>query len=78
MNTLRKAMEWLFCFSTVNLMFGCLLFKKFKKFNESCSLSKAARMSSTYLKIKFRFVKIIFIKPLRFVKAHEDVSKDRS
>ena len=37
-------------FSTVNLMLGCLLFKKFKKFNESCSLSKAARMSSTYLK----------------------------
>ena len=31
-------------------MFGCLLFKTFKKFNESCSLSKAARMSSTYLK----------------------------
>ena len=32
MNTSRKAMEWLFCFSIVNLMFGCLLFKKFKKF----------------------------------------------
>ena len=50
MNTSRKAMEWLICFSIVNLMLGCLLFKKFKKFNESCSLSKAARMSSTYLK----------------------------
>ena len=75
MNTSTKAMEWLFCFSKVNLMFGCLLFKKI---NESCSLSKAARMSSTYLIIKFRFVKVIFIKPLRFVKAHEDVSKDRS
>ena len=24
MNTSRKAMEWLFCFSIVNLMFGCL------------------------------------------------------
>ena len=35
-------------------MLGCLLFKKFKKINESCSLPKAARMSSTYLKIKFR------------------------
>ena len=23
-------MEWLFCFSIVNLMIGCLLFKKFK------------------------------------------------
>ena len=28
-------------------MWGCLLFKKI---NESCSLSKAARMLSTYLK----------------------------
>ena len=27
-------MEWLICFSLVNLMLGCLLFKKFKKFNE--------------------------------------------
>ena len=31
-------------------MLGCLLFKKLKKFNESCSLSKAAKMSSKYLK----------------------------
>ena len=30
----------------MNLMLGCLLFKKF---NESCSLSKAARILSTYL-----------------------------
>ena len=59
MNTSRKAMEWLICFSIVNLMLGCLLFKTFKKFNESCSLSKAARMSSTYLKIKVRFVQIV-------------------
>ena len=50
MNTSRKAMEWLVCFSIVNLILGCLLFKKLKKFKESCSLSKAARMSSTYLK----------------------------
>ena len=50
MNTLRKAMEWLTCLSIVHLMLGCLLIKKFKKFNESCSLSKAARMSSTCLK----------------------------
>ena len=49
-NTSRKAMEWLICFSIVNLMLECLLFKKFKKFNESCSLSKATRMSSAYLK----------------------------
>ena len=50
MNTSRKAIEWLICFSIVNLMLGCLLFQKFKNFNESSSLSKAARMSSTYLK----------------------------
>ena len=50
MNTSRKAMEWLTCFSVVNLMLGCLLFKKFKKVNESCSFLKAARMSSTYLR----------------------------
>ena len=49
MNTSRKTMEWLICVSIVNLMLGCLLFIKFKRINESCSLSKAARMSSTYL-----------------------------
>ena len=49
MNTSRKAMEWLTCFSIVNLILRCLLFKKFRKFNESCSFPKAARMSSTYL-----------------------------
>ena len=50
MNTSIKAMEWLIYFSIVNLMLACLLFKKFKKLNESCSLSKPARMSSRYLK----------------------------
>ena len=50
MNTSRKAMECLICFSIVNLMLGCLLLKKIEKFNEFCSLPKAARMSSTYLK----------------------------
>ena len=50
MNTSRKAMEWIICFSIGNVMLGCLLFKKFKKFTGSCSLSKAARMSSVYLK----------------------------
>ena len=33
----------------VKLMLGCLLFKKFKKFNEYCSLPKAAGMSTTIL-----------------------------
>ena len=73
MNASRKAIELLICFSIVNLMLGCLFFKEFKKSNESCSLPKAARMSSIYLKYK-----IIFIKPLRFVKTHEDVNKERS
>ena len=44
MNTSRKMIKWLTCFSIVNLMLGCLLFKKFKKFNESYSFSKVARM----------------------------------
>ena len=50
MNASRKAMEWLTCFSIENVTLGCLLFKKIKKFNESCSFSKAARMSSTYFR----------------------------
>ena len=48
MNTSRKAMEWLICFSIVNLMLGCLLLKKIQKINESCLLPQAARMSLTY------------------------------
>ena len=43
----RKAMICLIYFSIVNLMLGCILFKKF---NESYSFSKSARISSTYLK----------------------------
>ena len=50
MNTSRKGMEWLICFPIIKLMLGCLLSKKIKKIYESCSLSKAARMSSTYRK----------------------------
>ena len=50
MNTSRKAMEWLTCFSIINVMLECLLFKKFKKLNESCFFSKAARIPSTYLR----------------------------
>ena len=47
-------MEWLICFSIVNLMLGCVLSKKSKKLNEFCSLSKGGRMSHI-LKLKFRF-----------------------
>ena len=46
MNTSRKAMEWLTCFPIIILMSKCLLFKTFEKFNESCSFSKVAGMSS--------------------------------
>ena len=46
-NTSSKAMESLTCFSLVNLILGSFLFKKFKKFIEFCSLSKAARISTT-------------------------------
>ena len=57
-------------------MLGCLLFKKFKKFIESCSLSKVARMSSTYLKQNLGLLRLYSLSHL--VKAHEDVSKARS
>ena len=36
-------------------MLRCLLFEKFKNFNESCSLSKAARMSSVYFNLTLNF-----------------------
>ena len=50
MNTSRKAMEWLICYPIANLMLGYIIFKKSERFNKSYSLSKAARMLSTYLK----------------------------
>ena len=74
MNTSKKSMEWLICFSIVNLLLGCLLFKKSKECNES-SLSKAARMSSTY---HVSLLNAIFIKPHRSVKTNGNISKDRS
>ena len=39
-------------------MLGCLLLKTFKKSNESCSLSKAARISSIYLKQNFGLLRL--------------------
>ena len=45
-------------FSIVNLMLGRLLFKKFKKFNKSCSLSKAASMPSKYLKFNLGWLRL--------------------
>ena len=46
----NDGMAILFFYSEFNVYLGCLLFKNLKKFNESCSLSKAPRMPSTYLK----------------------------
>ena len=48
-------MKWLICFSIANLIIECLLFKKF---NESCSLLKTARMSSTQLKRNLSLLKL--------------------
>ena len=39
-------------------MLACLIFKKSKKSNESCSFSKAARMSSTYLRQNLGFSRL--------------------
>ena len=58
MNISRKAMEWLTCFSIVNLKLRYFLFKQFKKFIESCSLSKAAEMSSTIPKKKVQIFRL--------------------
>ena len=41
---------WLY--SLVNFIFGCLVFRKSKKFKASSSLSKIAKISSTYRKFK--------------------------
>ena len=35
---IQKSDKWLTCFSVVNLMLGCFLFKMFEKFHESCYL----------------------------------------
>ena len=39
-------------------MLRCLLFKKIEKFNESCSFSKAARISSTYINKNLGLLKL--------------------
>ena len=50
MRTSMKATEWLTCFSVEGLILGCYLFKNFEKFDEYCSLLKAAVMSSANLR----------------------------
>ena len=71
-------MEWLTCFSDANLMLGSLLLKKFKKFNQSSSFSKTARMSSTYLTSNLGLLRLYLFNQVRFVKTHENISKERS
>ena len=51
--------------------------KNFKNLMNLVHCQKQLECHQHILK-KIRFVKIIFIKPLRFVKAHVDLSKDRS
>ena len=75
MNTSRKAIEWLICFSILNLMLGCLLFKKF---NESCSLSKAARMSSTYLKQNLGLLRLYSLSHLDSLKFMKMLARTRA
>ena len=57
MNTSRKAMEWLICFSIVNLMLGCLLFKNmsFEKFCEFCPDSFKFCVVKKYHNVAFIF-----------------------
>ena len=43
-------MGWLICFSVVNLMLGCLLFKKFGKCNESFPCRKRLECHQHILK----------------------------
>ena len=45
MSTSRKAMDWLICFPIANLILGCLLFKKLKKFNQFKKLLISSNMS---------------------------------
>ena len=57
MNTSRKALEWLICFSIVNLMLGCLLFKNmwFEKCCEFCQDNFKFCVVKKYHNIAFTF-----------------------
>ena len=68
-------MEWLICLSIVNLMLGCLLFKNLKNLMNLVHCQKQLECHQRIL--NKRFVKIIFIKPLRFVNTYGNISKDR-
>ena len=69
MNTSRKAMGWLISFSIVNLMLGCLLCKKLKKFNESCSLNLEFNESSSFKNV------VIFIQTILSLCSQEKLKK---
>ena len=70
-------MKWLICFSVVNLVLGYLLFKKFKKLMNLVHCQEQLERHQHIL-IKLRFVKLIFIKPLRFVKNHANITNYRN
>ena len=73
MDTSRKAMKWLICFSIVNLILRCLLFKKLKK--KLMNLVHRQKQPECHQHI---LNKGYIIKAVRFVKTQEDISKDRS
>ena len=77
MNTPREGMKWLISFSIVNLMLGCLLFKNLKNLMNLVHFQKQLERHQHIL-IKLRFVKLIFIKPLRFVKNHANITNYRN
>ena len=69
--------SWFFFFSVVHLILGCFLFKKFKKFNESCSLSKEAKMSSKYLIKYLGFLQKIlsFVLSRKFIDVYNNLAQ---
>ena len=73
MNTSRKAVQLLTCFSIVNLILGCFLFKKLRNLMKHVPCQKQLQCHSISY-IKFKFVKFVLISPFRFVKARENTS----
>ena len=56
-------------------MLGCPLFKKLKQIYESFSLSKAAKISSTYLKKNLGFVRLYSLSHLDLKKHMKILAK---
>ena len=73
MNKSRKEMEGLIYFSIVNLMLDVYYLKYYKNLMNLVNCQNQPECHQHTLNVK-----IIFIKPIRFVKTHEDIRKDRS